>query len=84
MYRQNGALWTGLAQDGEQWRALVNEVMNLPVLLNSGKLSNGYKTCGLSSSVQLHELERERERVLTTILTETDFKINFVRNILLS
>jgi hypothetical protein len=32
-----GMDWTDLAQDRGQWRALVNTIMNLRVLLNVGK-----------------------------------------------
>jgi hypothetical protein len=44
----------GLAQDRDKWRDLVNEVMNLRVPQNPGKLSSGYIICGLSSSSQFH------------------------------
>jgi hypothetical protein len=45
-------MWTGLAQDGDKWKALVNAVTNLRVLYNAGKLSSVYTIGGLSSSSQ--------------------------------
>jgi hypothetical protein len=49
-----GVDWIGLAQDRNQWRALVNAAMNFQVPSNAGKLSSGLTTGGLSSSAQLH------------------------------
>jgi hypothetical protein len=46
--------WIDLTQDRDKWRTLVNVVMDLRVPLNSGKLSNGHTTGGLSSGAQLH------------------------------
>jgi hypothetical protein len=46
--------WIGLAKDRNRWKALVNSVLNLRVLLNAEKLSNGLASSGLSSNVQLH------------------------------
>jgi hypothetical protein len=46
----------GLAQDRDKLRALVNSVMNSRVEQNDGKLSNGFTTVALSSSVQFHRV----------------------------
>jgi hypothetical protein len=43
-----------VAQDTDKWRALVKAVMNIWVLQNARKFSNGCTTGGLSSSAQLH------------------------------
>jgi hypothetical protein len=45
--------WIDLAQDREKWGALVEEVLNLWVPWNTGKLSKGSITDGLSSNAQL-------------------------------
>jgi hypothetical protein len=45
--------WIGLAKDRKKWRAVVDSVLNLPVPLISGKLSNGLKSSGPSGIVQL-------------------------------
>jgi hypothetical protein len=46
-----GVEWIGLAQDRDQWRALVNAAMNLRVSGNAGKLLSG-----LTSSAQQHKV----------------------------
>jgi hypothetical protein len=46
--------WTGLAQDRNRRRALVNSVLNLQVPCNAGILSSGLISSGLSVSAQLH------------------------------
>jgi hypothetical protein len=48
--------WIALTQDREKWRALVNQVMNLRVSYNTGKLSSGYIIGDLSSSSQFHRV----------------------------
>jgi hypothetical protein len=48
--------WIGLAQDREEWRAVVDAVMNLRVLYSAGKLSSGCTTGGLTSCAQLHRV----------------------------
>jgi hypothetical protein len=45
----DGVNWTGLAQDGYKWSALVNGVMNIRFPWKTGKLSSGFSTGGLSS-----------------------------------
>jgi hypothetical protein len=40
----DGMEWIGLAQDRDQWRALVNTAMNLRVPLNAGKFLSSYIT----------------------------------------
>jgi hypothetical protein len=47
--------WIDLAQGRDQWKALVNTVMNLRVPLNAGKFLSSCKIGGSSRRVQLHE-----------------------------
>jgi hypothetical protein len=42
-----GAVWVGLAQDSDMWRALVNSVINLLVPWNAGEVWSGCTTGGL-------------------------------------
>jgi hypothetical protein len=51
----DGMDWIDLAQDMDQWRALVNKVMNLRVLLNAGKFLSGCISGGFSRRAQLRE-----------------------------
>jgi hypothetical protein len=46
--------WISLAQDRNRCRALVNSVLNHRVPQNTGKLSSGLTTGGLSSNAKLH------------------------------
>jgi hypothetical protein len=46
--------WIDVAQDRDQWRALVNTVMNLPVPKNAGKFLSGCTTGDFSRRTQLH------------------------------
>jgi hypothetical protein len=43
-----------VAQDSDQWRTVVNTVMNLRVPLNFGKLLSSCTTGGYSRRAQLH------------------------------
>jgi hypothetical protein len=49
----------GMAQDMDQWRALVNTVMNLRVPLNAGKFLSTCIIGGFSRRVQLHKGSRK-------------------------
>jgi hypothetical protein len=46
--------WINLAQDRDQWSALVNTVLNIP--LNAGKFLNSYIIGGFLRRAQLHEV----------------------------
>jgi hypothetical protein len=50
-----GMDWIDLAQDRDQWRALVKSVMNLPVPKNAGKFLSSYTIGGFSRKAQLRE-----------------------------
>jgi hypothetical protein len=47
--------WIDLAQDKEQWRALVNTIMNLRVPSNAAKFLSGCTTGSFSRRAQLRE-----------------------------
>jgi hypothetical protein len=51
----DGVDWMDMAQDRDQWRALVNTVLNLQVPLNAGKFLSGCLINDFSRRVQLCE-----------------------------
>jgi hypothetical protein len=51
----DGMDWIVLAQDREQWRALVNTVMNIRVLYNVGNFLSSCTIGGFSRRTQLHK-----------------------------
>jgi hypothetical protein len=50
----DGMHWTDLAQDRDQWRALVDTAMNLWTPQNVWKLLSSCTIGGFSSGAQLH------------------------------
>jgi hypothetical protein len=51
--RWDGVDWIDMAQDRDQWSALVNTVLNLRVPRNAGKFSSGCPINGSSRRAQL-------------------------------
>jgi hypothetical protein len=51
----DGMDWMDLAHDRDQWRAVVNTVMNLRVPENAGKFLSGCTIGGFSGRAQLRK-----------------------------
>jgi hypothetical protein len=51
----DGVYWIDMAQDRDQWRALVNMVLNLRVPRNTGKFLRDCTIGGSSRRAQLHK-----------------------------
>jgi hypothetical protein len=51
----DGVDWIDMAQDRDQWRALVNTVLNLRVPQNAGKFLRGRTIGGSSRRAQLRK-----------------------------
>jgi hypothetical protein len=51
----DGMDWIDLAEDRDQWRALMKMVMNLRVPLNAGNFLSGCTVGSFSRRAQLHE-----------------------------
>jgi hypothetical protein len=62
----DGMEWIDLAENRDQWRALVNTQMNLRVPYNFGKFLSSCTTGGFSRRAQHHEVNKVR--VLTVVL----------------
>jgi hypothetical protein len=53
--RWDGVDWIDIAQNRDQWRALVNTIMNLRVPLNAGTLFSGCTIGSFSRRAQFRE-----------------------------
>jgi hypothetical protein len=51
----DGMDWIDLTEDRDQWRALVNTIINLRVPQNAGKFLSSCTIGGFSRRAQLHE-----------------------------
>jgi hypothetical protein len=51
----DGMDWINMAQDRDQWGALVNTVMNLRIPKNAGKFLSSCTSGGFSRRAQFHE-----------------------------
>jgi hypothetical protein len=51
----DGVDWINMAQDRDQWRALLNTVMNFQVPLNAENFLSGCTIGSFSRRAQLHE-----------------------------
>jgi hypothetical protein len=60
--RWDGMDWIDLAEDRNQWRALVNTVMNRPVPYNAEKLPSGRTIGGFSRRAHLRKAIRKSLR----------------------
>jgi hypothetical protein len=66
-----GMNWIHLTQDRDQWRALVDTLMNLRVPGNTGKFLSSCTTDCFSRGAQLHEV-RKLECVVLTQKSRSD------------
>jgi hypothetical protein len=58
-------VWTDLAQDRDQWRALVSTIMNLRVPQSVGKFLSSCPTGAFSRTAQLHAVSQSVSQLVS-------------------
>jgi hypothetical protein len=68
IFKPTSYMRVGLVQGRDKLRALVSAIINPRIPQNTGKLSSGYTTGGLSSSAQFHRISYHIRTIIYHLL----------------